>query len=269
MHSTASDGALRPRELLARLREAGVERFALTDHDTIAGFSELRDAGVGDELVTGVELSCAWSGVTVHVVGLGFVADAPPMRTMLERLGNARMGRAEKIAERLAKRGMPGGLEAAMQIAGSAQIGRPHFARWMVSEGYVEDTRTAFNKYLGSGKLGDVKAFWPRLGEVVAAIVESNGIAVLAHPLKYSLTRTKLQMLCRHFRESGGRAIEVINGRQTQDETSRLRKLAEAEGFLVSVGSDFHRDWAYGPELGVDSDFVKGLDPVWGGTLIS
>ncbi len=70
-HSTASDGALSPSVLVARAHEHGVQTLALTDHDTLEGLDEARDAAqaMGMQLVNGVELSCTWGGATIHVLG--------------------------------------------------------------------------------------------------------------------------------------------------------------------------------------------------------
>ena len=135
-HSHASDGALAPAELLAQAASAGVRSFAITDHDTVAGYRML-EAGPpalpdGFRLIAGTELSCVWSGVTVHVVGLGVRLDDPGLRAGLERLDAARRERAGIIARRLEERGMPGALAGARAVARVSQIGRPHFATWMV-----------------------------------------------------------------------------------------------------------------------------------------
>src|SRR6056300_464124 len=119
MHSRHSDGALSVAHLLGRLVEAEVALFALTDHDTIDGVLEARCLMSGWNsqsltMVTGVELSCVWNGITIHVVGLGFDCGSPSLRTYLDSIDQAREARALKIAERLAKIGFPGGYEGAV-----------------------------------------------------------------------------------------------------------------------------------------------------------
>ena len=165
-HSSASDGDLAPRVLLERAIAAGVTAMAITDHDSIAGYQAVQSStGSSIQLISGVEMSCVWGATTIHVVGLGFDPQSPVMDSALDALHNARRERSVTIAERLASRQVVGALEGARAVAGESQIGRPHFARWMVSEGYVPDMNTAFKKYLGQGKLGDVKTFWPSLNE--------------------------------------------------------------------------------------------------------
>ena len=264
-HSLASDGALAPMELLRRAKAAGVRQFALTDHDTTAGYLSVRHTTEAHEvgLISGVELSCRWATTTVHVVGLNFDADAPEMVAMVEQLTQAREERAEKIAKRLAGVGIDGALEGAKAIAKESQIGRPHFATWMAEAGAVDSVTEAFDKYLGAGKIGDVKMFWPPLSDVVRAITRAGGVAILAHPLKYRLTGMKLRALINDFKAAGGGAIEVLNGRQPETDLKRLSQLAEGNGLMCSVGSDFHRDFECGPKLGVDVERLPTGAYVW------
>ena len=265
-HTTASDGALTPAEMLGRASEAGIGLLAITDHDTVAGYRSAAalSAEYPDvQLLPGVEYSCRWSGTTIHVVGLGMNCEHPAMREGLALLGNARQERGAKIAKRLESKGFPGALAGALAEAGESQLGRPHFASWMVAQGHVKDHSEAFDKYLGQGKVGDVKAFWPELSEVVAWIVQSGGVAVIAHPLKYKFTRMKLRRLVIDFSEAGGRAVEVLSGRQTPDQIAQLLRLAEDFDLEVSVGSDFHRDGPYSPSLGIDLDRIHSSHGVW------
>lgn len=270
-HSLASDGALTPLELVRRAKAAGVRQFALTDHDTTAGYLSVRHMSEADEvgLISGVELSCRWATTTVHVVGLNFDADASQITAMVEQLTQAREERAKKIAMRLAGVGIDGALEGAKAVASESQIGRPHFATWMVEAGAVNSVTEAFDKYLGAGKIGDVKMFWPPLSDVVQAITQAGGVAILAHPLKYRLTGMKLRALINDFKAAGGGAIEVLNGRQPETDLQRLSQLAEGNGLMCSVGSDFHRDFEYGPKLGIDVERLPDGVYVWDALEVS
>ena len=264
-HSNASDGALTPLQLWQAAIAAGVDQFALTDHDTVAGYLQLRELPHTDAIAlrAGVELSCVWSKATVHVVGLDFDADHPALVEALQVLQQARLDRAEAIAGRLERLGFGGALAGALAHAGLSQIGRPHFAAWMVEQGHVGDVGTAFDKYLGAGKTGDVKAFWPQLAQVVEWIVAAGGTAVLAHPLKYRFTNMKLRRLLEAFQASGGTAIEIFSGRQSDDQTRYLGKLASDLKMHVSAGSDFHREFDYGPRLGVEIERLPAASGLW------
>jgi predicted metal-dependent phosphoesterase TrpH len=266
-HTSASDGALAPRELLARALAREIKVIAITDHDTVAGYEaaaayHTASAG-GMRLVSGVELSCQWSGTTIHILGLGIDCEHPALREALLTLDTARRERAEVIAARLAARGFVGALQGALIHAGESQLGRPHFAAWMVEQGHVKDQNQAFDVYLGQGKIGDVKAFWPQLAEVTGWIVAAGGIAVIAHPVKYRFTGMKLRRLVLDFVAAGGRAIEVLSGYQPKDQVDHLIRLAKEFDLEVSAGSDFHRDASYGAMLGVESSPFEGLSGIW------
>lgn len=264
-HSTASDGALPPEELVRRASEKGVTHLALTDHDTISG---LHDASmtarkVGISLIAGTELSCLWKSHTIHIVGLDFDTDNENLNAALERQNDNRWRRARTIAEKLAKLNIDDMVEKATFKAGGDVPGRPHFARVLVEEGVVKDSAAAFKRYLGTGKAGDVKGFWPSLEEVVHWIAEAGGIAVLAHPRKYKLTATKLRALTGDFRQAGGRAIEVSTSGQTSGDLGFLAELCRRENLLASQGSDFHFPGAPWCELGSIMKMPEGLEPVW------
>lgn len=271
MHSTASDGALAPAELMARAAAAGVDLVALTDHDCVDGLDEARDAAarLGMAWVSGVELSAQWQGHTVHVLGYGFDPAAPGLQDALGQVRQGRWRRAEQIAERLAAKRMPGALEgalAAQRAAGGdpdSPPARPHFADWMVQVGHVRDQGEAFRKWLGAGKLGDIKQHWPTLAEAVQQLRGAGGVAVLAHPWHYGFTRARLRRLLRDFAEAGGRGLEVVNGKQAPEQVGLLGRLSIEFGFLASVGSDFHHPAAPWMALGAMTPLPSDCQPLW------
>jgi predicted metal-dependent phosphoesterase TrpH len=266
-HTSASDGALDPCELVARALASNIDLFAITDHDTVAGYTAAaayhRQRQGGMQLIPGIELSCQWSGTTIHVLGLGIDCAHPAMLGALQTMSGAREERGEKIAQRLASRGFAGALQGALALAGDSHLGRPHFAAWMVEQGHVRDESQAFDLYLGQGKTGDVKAFWPELAEVTGWIADSGGAALIAHPLKYRFTGMKLRRLIEDFVAAGGCGIEVVSGRQTRDQLAQLTRLARQYALEITIGSDFHRDAPYGAPLGVESAPFEGLRGVW------
>lgn len=271
MHSTASDGALAPAELMARAAAAGIELVALTDHDTLDGLSEAQAAAAAHGLhwVSGVELSAQWQGHTVHILGYGFDMRSPALLDALAEVRDGRWQRAEQIADRLAAKRMPGALEGALavqQATGSepgSPPARPHFADWMVQSGYVRDRGEAFRKWLGAGKLGDIKQHWPALGTAVAQLREAGGLAVVAHPWHYGFTRARIRRLLRDFAEAGGRGVEVSNGKQAPEQVAVLARMSVEFGFLASCGSDFHHPDSPWMALGQMTPLPAGCAPVW------
>ncbi|WP_339409907.1 PHP domain-containing protein [Pseudomonas sp. EA_35y_Pfl2_R5] len=268
-HSTASDGALAPAVVVARAFERGVRLLALTDHDTLDGLDEAGAAAqaLGMQLVNGIELSCTWGGATIHVLGYAFNRDAPALQQAIAELHEGRWLRAAEIAKRLEAKGMPGALEGARAMqqelgdSGNAPA-RPHFADFLVRSGYVKDRAEAFRKWLGSGKLGDVKQHWPELAQAVDTLRRANAWVSLAHPWQYDFTRSKRRKLIADFVGAGGHSLEVVNGMQPAEQVGSLAILAREFGMFVTAGSDFHAPGQWS-ELGVYRPMPEDLPPLW------
>lgn len=270
-HSRASDGSLSPTELVQAAADAGVRLLALTDHDTLDGLAEARQAAVeaGIRLVDGIELTCSWNRRVIHLLGLGIDPQAPSWTLYLRRLRQLREARAEAIAARLVGQGLPDLLPEAQRLAGSASIGRPHFAQVMVDRGLVATPRQAFDTWLGQGRIGDVKAQWPELAEAVAQIKSSGGHALIAHPTKYKMTFTRLRQLAADLVAAGGDGVEVSYPGVTPNHLRDLLQMAERQQLWVSAGSDFHSFSQRWTALGRFADFtserhlLKRLCPQW------
>jgi predicted metal-dependent phosphoesterase TrpH len=262
-HTLVSDGALAPIELVSRAISQGVDVLAVTDHDSIGAYDVLGDlAAYPINIIPGIEFSTQWRGVGIHIVGLNLDLTNPSILQGVASQESARRNRAELIAEKLVKTGLPVDIERVRIIANGSNVGRPHFAQHLVELGCVKDIATAFKKYLGNGKAGDVKQGWAELPQIVKWVTDCGGIAVVAHPLKYKLTRSKLSNLLDDFAEAGGRGIEVVSGQQSADKTQMLAKLCEQKGLLASCGSDFHQPSSWS-ELGKMSPLPKSCKPVW------
>lgn len=238
--------------------------LALTDHDTVAGYTELKGVDISNlTLISGVELSALWGSIEIHVLGLNIQTELPEFRQALAKQSDTRHVRAEMIAEKLRKKGFPDLLPAVRHAAGEGTIGRPHFADQLVNIGAVRTTDEAFRKYLGRGKTGDVKNLWPSVEEVVSWISKANGTASLAHPDKYRLSRTKLRALIENFKMAGGHALEVISGQQPEHLTRELANLCCQYDLSASQGSDFHQPNQPWSALGMQFALPDDCRPVW------
>jgi len=261
-HTLVSDGSLSPIELVARAKEQCVEILSITDHDTVAAYEQLTDLEGDLTIIPGIEFSTQWRGVGVHIVGLNLDLSSEAIQQGVAQQEQSRRDRSVLIGQRLIKAGFPVDMARVAEIANHSNIGRPHFAQHLVELGVVKNVAVAFKKYLGNGKIGDVKQCWAELPQIVSWIVDSGGTAVLAHPLKYKMTRTKLAMLLDDFIVAGGRAMEVVSGQQCATEVESLVRLCQQKGLLGSCGSDFHQpsQWS---EIGSMSAFPGNCSPVW------
>lgn len=262
-HTLFSDGVLSTRELASRAVEKGVDVLAITDHDTIDAYAESAPHPKQLKLVAGIELSTRWGSAGIHVLGLNVDLHSDAIRSAARIQSQTRLERAMRISENLEKKGIEDAFTGAKNLSVGGYIGRPHFARYLIDIGKVDSMHNAFKKYMGDGKAGDVKMLWAELPQIIRWIRDANGIAVLAHPLKYKLTRTRLKRLLDNFIEAGGQGMEVISGQQTPQQTRDLAQLCEHKKLLASCGSDFHmpgKPWA---ELGAFAPLPANVVPVW------
>ncbi len=264
LHSTCSDGVLAPAALVALLAPAGVRLFALTDHDTVAGLPEAEAAarGAGLQYLPGIELSAAWLGRTLHVLGLGITPASEAIGTAVAVRRTLRRARAAAIAARLDRAGAPGTL--ALERLGAIEVPtRTHFARALAELGAARDATAAFERWLGQGKPGYVTAEWPGLEDTVASIVAGGGTAVLAHPLRYRLSAGQRRTMVNTFAAAGGGALEVVTGGAAAHQIETALGLALRAGLAGSVGSDCHDPALAWHRPGRLAKLPESILPVW------
>ncbi|MBJ7468784.1 MAG: PHP domain-containing protein, partial [Rhodoferax sp.] len=265
-HSVVSDGTLTPEALAERAASHGVELWALTDHDEIGGQARAAAAAkaVGMRYVTGVEISVTFLGKTVHIVGLGMDTDNADLCEGLERTRGGRRLRAQDMADGLAKVGIKGAFEGALQYVSNPDlISRTHFARHLVETGVCKDTNEVFRKYLTEGKPGFVEHRWASLKDAVGWITGAGGMAVVAHPARYKFTPNEEFALFTEFKGHGGRGVEVVTGSHSAAEYVTYAATAQEFGLAASRGSDFHSPLESHTELGTLPYLPGGLTPVW------
>jgi predicted metal-dependent phosphoesterase TrpH len=265
-HSAVSDGTLEPEALAARAKANGVELWALTDHDEIGGQQRaIAAAGaLGLPYLTGTEISVTFADVTVHIVGLGFDPDNAALAAGLHATRGGRRERAMEMSEGLAKVGIHGAYDGALQYVGNPElISRTHFARFLVETNVCHDTSEVFRKYLVEGKPGFVPHRWATLRNAVHWITDAGGIAVIAHPARYKFSANEEYALFSEFKAHGGRGVEVVTGSHSSADALRYTETALEYDLLASRGSDFHSPDESHIDLGKLPALPARLTPVW------
>ncbi len=264
-HSTASDGTLSPADLVLQASKAGVTALALTDHDCVAGIAEAQLAADKNDikLIPGIELSVMWSGRTLHLLGLNIDTSNSDLTIALQKVLDFRRWRAKEIARKLEDIGVENALDGARKMARTDLIGRSHFARHLVEQGHAKDFRQVFKRFLVKGKPGHVRGEWMSLEAGINLIHQSSGVAVLAHPARYNLSRTKLRSLFKELKTLGADGIEVVSGCHSKDENQTMAQHALDFGFPASQGSDYHgpdKPWV---QLGRLPPMHYRCTPIW------
>lgn len=262
-HSTFSDGTLSPADLISRAVGKRVDVLAITDHDTVAACQHIAAAGQDIRLITGIEFSTHWENTGIHVLGLNFDVQSPDIQQAAVTQTAARHQRAKQIAINLEKQGISNAFAGASSYTPGGYLGRPHFAQHIVAIGKARNMQAAFKKYLAAGQPGDVRKTWAELPEIIDWIRAAGGMPVLAHPLKYGFTSSKLKRLLQTFQQLGGQGMEVVSGQQTPEQTRRMSSLCSELDLLASCGSDFHSPETHWAELGRFAPQPANLRPVW------
>ena len=266
-HSTASDGALTPTQLVERAARNGVTDLALTDHDQLSGLIAARTAAeqAGIRFVNGVEVSCSWRGMSVHIVGLNIDTHNAPLIAGLQTNASGRAMRAEVMAQALEEVGVKNVLERALAEAGGRMdlLARTHFARVIVADKKAENVRHVFQNYLVEGKPGFVAHEWASVEQALNWIHGAGGVAVLAHPGRYPHDEASERELIGEFIGLGGRAIEVVTGAHGSKLVRRYAQMCRDLDLYASAGSDFHGVGESKMDIGRAPNLPEGLKPVY------
>lgn len=273
VHSTCSDGTYTPEELVDYAMEKGLRAFALTDHDTVNGLdrairyaeglrqaqtagSSLREAAPRltvpsqsgadapasqvPEIIPGIELSTEYQGKDIHMVGLFIDYHQPDFAHYLEDFIRSRENRNEKMCALLREHDVDITYEALLAEFPGAVITRAHFARYLLSHGYIQSMKEAFDRYVGD----HCPCFVPREkvtpAQAVELILGAGGVPVLAHPILYHMSDERLDNLVAELKKIGLVGIEAIYSTYNTAEERQIRKLAAKYDLKISGGSDFH-----------------------------
>jgi predicted metal-dependent phosphoesterase TrpH len=263
-HSIFSDGALTPEELIQKALFQELQCLSLTDHDTIAGYPALNKAALNTniKIINGIELSTRWKKYDIHILGYRF-NHTTELDDLIQAQNQSRIERAVHIAGLLELVGVEDAYNKACEVAGHNRVGRPHFARVLINEGKTKDMKSAFKQFLGKGKSAYIATPWISVKTAVEGIVNSGGQAVIAHPLKYGLTRSKLHELINEFKEAGGVGIEVVSGEMTVTQIREMAATCLRFNVLASSGSDYHGDTLSRTKLGRQQQLPANCKPIW------
>ena len=256
-HSTCSDGTYAPTDVVKRAHAAGIDVLALTDHDTLAGIDEAREAAnaYDMQLINGVEISCEHTlsggygknkstNKIIYVLGLDFT-DRDKMHATLQQLQDSRATRGQRITEKLSELlniDFDELWQAILDKAGGnpQAVGRAHIGQVLFERGEVKTVQKAFDKYLADNKPAYVAIEALTMQHGIELIHACGGRAVLAHPTRYQLSATRVRKLIGEFAQLGGDACE-LPATSEPISTRRMVDRTIAEHHLVtSIGSDFH-----------------------------
>ncbi len=241
-HSSYSDGALTPKELILLAKEKNLSALALTDHDTIEGLEEAEQAALqqGIEFVPGIEMVADYFGVEIHIVGLFIDKTSEKLLTMLETLKYDRIIRNKEFVKRLKELGIDIDYEALEQKNPKQIITKAHFNNELIKAGYCKSFRDAMKRFFGKNCYTNVIKARYKPSVIIETIKAANGIAIMAHPLLYNFEWDDLHTMIKNLTEQGIDGMECMYGAYSDEQQEKLIKTANEFSLAVSGGSDFH-----------------------------
>ena len=244
MHSSVSDGTDSPEELLARVKDAGIELFALTDHDAVKGCRSIRALrGAGDPaFLCGIEFSCKDELGKYHILGYGFDPDAAAIRQVVELGHSYRMNKLRARLDFLEERfGFRFSEEEKRSLAALDNPGKPHIGNLMVKHGYAPSRGEAIKGYIDKLRF---RSEYVRPEEAIAGVLGAGGIPVLAHPLYGSgeelILGEEMDERLRRLRGFGLQGVEAFYSGFTAKLRGQILALAERYDLYITAGSDYH-----------------------------
>lgn len=239
VHSTHSDGRLRPAELADMAHRNGVRVMTLSDHDTTAGLAEMAETlrrYPEIRLVPGVELSTDIPGSEIHILGFFMDVDTPEFQRELARFREGRLGRGQEMVRKLQAIGLEITWERVREIAGDASVGRPHVAQALLEKGYVQTNAEAFDRYIGRNGPAYAEREKMTPAQAIDLIRRAGGVSVFAHPAYTD----GMEKFLPGLKEAGLTGMEVYYKSYPPETIEWLRQQAELNGLLPLGGSDYH-----------------------------
>lgn len=244
MHTTVSDGTDTPEAILARVKEAGIGLFSVTDHDAIEGCRRVLAARKADDpaFITGVEFSCRDEEGQYHILGYGYDPDAEPIRAVVRQGHDFRMQKLRKRLAFLKERfGFVFTAEEIDVLMRMDNPGKPHIGNLMVQKGYAKDRNEAFRTYLNQAHVTE-EYVCPE--DAIRAISNSRGIPVLAHPPfgngDQLILGEALKERVKKLTGFGLMGLEAFYSGYTEKLRKEVLALAERFDLYVTAGSDYH-----------------------------
>jgi predicted metal-dependent phosphoesterase TrpH len=275
MHSTVSDGSDSPEEICSRVEEAGIGIFSLTDHDAINGCKQVRQILKEDSpfFINGIEFSCQDKLGKYHILGYDYNEDGRTINDAVEKGHNLRMSKLNIRLDYLRDEfGFAFSDEDIKKLASNPNPGKPHIGNLMVEYGYANSKDEAIEKYINKKR---TPGAYLTPEEAITAILESDGIPILAHPTFGNggqlIMGDEMEERLVRLMDMGLAGIEAWYSGFSGKITRQLLGFADKYKLYVTAGSDYHgsnklvelADTNLTPDTDVPEGMVMFLDRIY------
>lgn len=241
-HSTFSDGTLTPTEIIIEAKRAGLCAVALTDHNSISGLKEFKNAAAENCIdgVCGVEFSCQHRETELHLLGLFLPEDCfAELKSYLSLLKKWKDESNRGCMQRLSDAGYPVSYEELEKEFPNVYINRVHMARLLIKKGIISTVEEGFRTLLSTKYPYYRHARGFDFLETVEKIKKCGGVAVWAHPPLH-MSFEQIEEFMPIAKAHGLDGAETMYSTYSQAEEEFMKRVVRQNDLLESGGSDFH-----------------------------
>ncbi|MCL2011717.1 MAG: PHP domain-containing protein [Cystobacterineae bacterium] len=237
-HTHFSDGEHAPAALVDLAQKTGIHILAVTDHDTLDGIAQAKEAakGKGLEIVPGIELSTQFNGREVHLLGHFVDPSNASLLAVCQHMQTARKQRMEGMLKKLEELHISLAIEEVAALSPQGRFSRSHLAQALVKKGICKNVYAAFELYLKAGKPAWLPLTQTSTMQAIAWVHQAKGTATLAHPSVSQFSTQDIEELCQH----GLDGIEANHPEHSFEECKHWTFVANHFRLVCTGGSDFH-----------------------------
>ena len=245
MHSYYSDGTMSPREIVEDAKKRNVQLIAITDHNVLDSYTELKEAAeeFGINVIRGVEIDARFEDIVVHILAYNF-EDNENLFNLVHKAKNELLETSIELIKRMENDYENISSEDYEAYDYDKRKGGWKGIHYLFDRGITSELFEGV-KYYGKYKCGHEYFDYPTVEEVVKAVHEANGYVVLAHPCNYYKNNTKEEVLekLEKFKSIGIDGVECYYPANSEMMTETCVEFCKNNDMIITVGSDSHGEF--------------------------
>ena len=245
MHSYYSDGTMSPREIVEDAKKRNVQLIAITDHNVLDSYTELKEAAeeFGINVIRGVEIDARFEDIVVHILAYNF-QDNEKLFNLVHKAKNELLETSIELIKRMENDYENISSEDYEAYDYDRRKGGWKGIHYLFDRGITNELCEGV-KYYGQYKCGHEYFDYPTVEEVIDAVHEANGYVVLAHPCNYYKNNTKEEVLekLEKFKSIGIDGVECYYPANSEMMTETCIEFCKNNNMIITVGSDSHGDF--------------------------
>ena len=264
VHSLISDGSYMPAALARLAKQRGLQAFALTDHESIAGDAEAAAEAerLGIDFLPGMEMTVDYQERRLHIVCLGFSAEQEEFQKLYRKIRSIKEARMDELIAGIAAKGVTISRELVKEHAIGNILDRYAVMRYLVSLRLYDHAQPLWDNYINPVVEALGLDYNVTAEEALPAIRAAGGVTSLAHFHKKlglgNLSREEQEQAIVELHALGLDGMERFYPSYTAEDAAFAERMIRKYDLLPTGGTDFHGTNRPGIELG--TGWQKNID---------